>query len=128
MNKKAFFIIMLTLGIIIFMYLISINNTIQSEISAIQYEDKIDNLRVKKAYNERGIYILNDQYYVNSSTFIVGTNTIKIEDDAIWRPKGSEHKPRISDIEAPFIISKNKNSDTIFIQKDGSTISLLLSK
>jgi hypothetical protein len=124
--KKPFFVLILILGLVVFIYLIFINESYQSKLKEIKFEDNLS-LEVKNAYNERGIYILNDRYYVNSATFIIGEGTIKIKDDAIWRPEGSKHMPRISDVSAPFIIYKNKNTDTIFIKKDGSKISLLLS-
>jgi hypothetical protein len=129
MDKKAFFIIMVIFGFIILMYLITINTSFQSELQEISYDRQIKNLEVKKAYNERGIYILNDMYYLSTSTFIIETSDkISIEDDAIWRPKGNKYYPRISDIEAPFVISKKKDSDTIFIEKSGNKILLFLSK
>jgi hypothetical protein len=124
--KKPFFIVMLIIGLVIFVYLISINESYQSELKEINFENNL-NVKVEKAYNERGIYILNDTYYLKSATFVIGDNAIKIKDDAIWRPKGSKHIPRISDISAPFTISKKKNTDTIFVEKDGGKISLLLS-
>jgi hypothetical protein len=111
---------------IVLIYLILINETFQSNLKQINFEDNLQ-LKVESAYNERGIYILNDEYFLNSATFIIGKNTIQIKDDAIWRPKGSKHLPRISDINAPFLIYKNKNTDTIFIEKDEKRIVLLLS-
>lgn len=124
--KNPFFNLMLLIGLIIFIYLIFINQTYQSDLKEIQYDDNL-NEKVERAYNERGIYILNDKYFLNSATSVIGGNPVKIKDDAIWRPQGSKHIPRISDINAPFTISKNKNSDTIFVEKDGSVILLLLS-
>ena len=124
--KKRFFIVMLVIGVVVFIYLISINESFQSELKAINFENNF-NIKVEKAYNERGIYIINDTYFLNSATFVIGNSPIKIKDDAIWRPQGSKHILRISDISAPFTINKNKNTDTIFVEKDGSKISLLLS-
>jgi len=124
--KKPFFIVMLVIGVVVFIYLISINESFQSELKAINFENNF-NIKVEKAYNERGIYIINDTYFLNSATFVIGNSPIKIKDDAIWRPQGSKHILRISDISAPFTINKNKNTDTIFVEKDGSKISLLLS-
>ncbi|CAM3959210.1 NTF2 fold domain-containing protein [Flavobacterium branchiophilum] len=124
--KKPFFIVMLIIGLVIFIYLIFINESYQSELKEINFEDNL-NVKVEKAYNERGIYILNDTYFLNSATFMIGDNSINVKDDAVWRPKGSEHVPRISDISAPFTISKSKNTNTILVEKDGSKISLLLS-
>ena len=124
--KNPFFILMLFISMIVLIYLILINETFQSNLKQINFEDNLQ-LKVESAYNERGIYILNDEYFLNSATFIIGKNTIQIKDDAIWRPKGSKHLPRISDINAPFLIYKNKNTDTIFIEKDDKRIVLLLS-
>ncbi len=124
--RKTFFIIMLAIGLVIFIYLISVNKSYQSELKEIKFEDSLQ-MKVVKAFNERGIYILNDAYFLNSATFVIRGNTITINDDAIWRPEGSKNAPRISDISTPFIISKNINSDTILIKKDGHKILLLLS-
>ena len=124
--KKPFFIVMLIVGIVIFIYLISINKSYQSELKEIDFENSF-NIKVEKAYNERGIYIINGAYFLNSATFIIGDSSISIKDDAIWRPQGSRHLPRISDISAPFEIIKNKNTDTVFVEKDGHKILLLLS-
>lgn len=123
--KKIFFIIMLVIGLIVFIYLIRQNEAYQSTVKEIKFEDSI-NIEVKNAYNERGIYILNDTFFVSSATFFISKSNIKIKDDAIWRPKGNKHIPRISDIIAPFLISKNKNNDTILIVKDENKILLLL--
>lgn len=117
---------MLIVGIVIFIYLISINKSYQSELKEIDFENSF-NIKVEKAYNERGIYIINGAYFLNSATFIIGDSSISIKDDAIWRPQGSRHLPRISDISAPFEIIKNKNTDTVFVEKDGHKILLLLS-
>jgi hypothetical protein len=124
--RNSFFIFMLFVGLVVFIYLIVINETFQSKLKQINFEDNLQ-LKVERAYNERGIYILNDEYFLNSATFIIGKNTIQIKDDAIWRPKGDKHIPRVSDINAPFLIYKNKNTDTIFIEKDEKRIVLLLS-
>lgn len=124
--RNSFFILMLFVGLVVLIYLILINETFQSKLKQINFEDNLQ-LKVESAYNERGIYILNDEYFLNSATFIIGKNTIQIKDDAIWRPKGSKHIPRVSDINAPFLIYKNKNTDTIFIEKDDKRIVLLLS-
>lgn len=124
--KKMFFILMLITGLVIFVYLIYTNESYQSELKEITFEGNFK-IKVEKAYNERGVYILNDRYFLNSATFIIEGNAIETKDDAIWRPEGNNYMPRISDISAPFTLIKKKNSDTIFIEKDGSKISLLLS-
>lgn len=124
--KKNFYVLMLIFGLVIFIYLISINESYQSKLKEIRFEDDLY-LEVKNAFNERGIYILNDKYYLNSATFVIGKNAITTKDDAIWRPEGSKHIPRISDISVPFSISKTKNTDTIFVEKDGIKMSLLIS-
>lgn len=124
-SKKIFFIIMLFVGLIFFIYLIKQNESYQSTLKEIKFEDSL-NIEVKDAYNERGIYILNDKYFVSSATFIIGKNTIQVQDDAVWRPSGSKHIPRISDVTAPFLIIKSKNNDTISIVKDENKMFLLL--
>jgi len=116
---------MLVIGLIVFIYLIRQNESYQSTLKEIKFEDSL-NIEVKNAYNERGIYILNDSFFVSSATFFIIKSNIRIKDDAIWRPNGNKHILRISDIAAPFFISKNKNNDTILIVKDENKILLLL--
>ena len=126
MIKKPYFVLLLFFGVVIVTYLAYTNTIFQKRLKEIKFEEKIE-LTVNKAYNERGIYILNNKYYLNSATFIIGNNLYQIKDEAIWRPKGSEHLPRISDITPPFIISKKENNDTIIIEKEEDKILLLLS-
>ncbi|KRB59022.1 hypothetical protein [Flavobacterium sp. Root186] len=100
------------------------------------YQDLIEidhsselNLQVNEAYNERGIYILNNKYYLNSSIKLPeDIKGIQIEDDAIWRPNGLKNIPRLSDIDAPFQIFKEKNNDSIYLIKANDTIILKLDK
>lgn len=124
-SKKKKFLIMTLIGLIIFVYLITKNHEYESKLKQISFEENI-NVKVIDAYNERGIYILNDAYFVNSATFIIGENTILIKDDAIWRPNNKKHIPRISDIAAPFILTKKKKNDTLTLIKDENKIHLLL--
>jgi hypothetical protein len=124
-TRRLFFIIMLIIGAVIFMYLIKQNQAYQSTLKEIKFVDDV-HLEVKDAYNERGIYILNDMYFVSSATYIIGKSTIPIKDDAVWRPSGYKHIPRISDIKAPFLMTKSKNNDTVFIVKDEHKFFLLL--
>jgi len=100
------------------------------------YQDLIEidqsselNLQVNEAYNERGIYILNNKYYLNSSIILPkDIKGIQIEDDAIWRPNGLKNIPRLSDIDAPFQILKEKNNNSIYLIKANDTIILRLDK
>lgn len=103
-------------------------NKYQNDLIEIDKSSEL-NLKVNRAYNERGIYILNNKYYLNS-TIILPNNTkkIQIEDDAIWRPSKLKNIPRLSDIEAPFQIFKEKNNDSIYLIKVSDTIILRLDK
>ena len=117
----------LTIGVMLSITIISCNN-LESKLIQIDNSRKID-LNVNDAYNERGIYILNDKYYLNSSLMLL--NSIKkfnIKDDAIWRPQGTTHTPRLSDIEAPFRILKKNNNDSILLIKENDTTIIRLDK
>ncbi len=103
-------------------------NNYQTDLIEIDQSSKLT-LKVNRAYNERGIYILNDKYYLKSSLLLPkNIKGIHIEDDAIWRPKGAKNIPRLSDIEAPFEIFKEKNNDSIYLIKSNDTIILRLDK
>lgn len=87
------------------------------------------NIKVNRAYNERGIYILDDKYYLSSSIILPkNTKKIQIEDNAIWRPNRLKNIPRLSDIQAPFQIFKKENNDSIYLIKGSDTIILRLDK
>lgn len=103
-------------------------NNLQSNLIQIDNSTQID-LNVNDAYNERGIYILNEKYYLNSSLMLL--NNIKnfnIKDDAFWRPEGAKKIPRLSDIEAPFRIVKKSNNDSIILIKESDTTIIRLDK
>ena len=78
---------MFIIGLLLLIYLIENNESYQSELKEIKFEMAID-LEVDNTSNERGIYVLNEKYYISSSTFIIGNFNVKISDDAIWRPNG----------------------------------------
>ncbi|PKQ45186.1 hypothetical protein [Confluentibacter flavum] len=119
-------IIMMFLGLLISIYLGSKDLKFQSQLIEIKKESII-NIHVEEAYNERGIYILNNKYFIQGAAYVLGSDDGLAEDKAIWRPNSEKYYPKISDIKPPFTISKNRNSDTIFVEKYGSKISLLLS-
>lgn len=123
--KKAFFILMFATGLTVFIYLVFINNSYQSKLKEIKFKDELS-LKVEKAYNERGIYVLNDSFFLSSATFQIDKNIIKTNNNAIWRANEEKYMSRISDISAPFTITKSKDSDTIFVKKDGNNFTLLL--
>lgn len=120
-------IVMMILGLLLAMYFSSINTEFQSNLIEISREKSID-IIVSDAYNERGAYILNKKYFINSATYIMGDDfsLSKGNGIVIWNAKGKKYKPRISDISAPFEIHKVNNSDTLRLIKDGKTIVLLL--
>lgn len=115
---------MMILGFIVSMYFLSLSKS-QAKLIEINNATTIK-INIKDAYNERGIYILNDKYFVSSATYILGNDYSLSKDEAIWRPKDKKYKPSISDISAPFEIYKNKNSDTLTLIKDNKKILLLL--
>lgn len=112
-------------GVFILLYLVYTNEVFNSNLIGIKFKDEIS-LNVEYATNERGIYVLNGKYYISSSAVIVGEVPLVIEDPALWRPKGTKYLPTISDISAPFAIFKNANSDTIYLDKSGTKLKLLL--
>jgi hypothetical protein len=126
-NKKLFIILML-FGILFIVFFAWRNSNITSELKEINRFTKID-LEVNDAYNERGIYILNNEYFLNSFTLIKSENWNNIaEDNALWRPKDKKYIPRISDISAPFRILKNKDSDVLKLLKGNDTIILQITE
>lgn len=126
--NKTTIIILSFIGLSIPLYLIIKNNNYQTNLIEINNLSSV-NLSINEAYNERGIYILDNKFYVGENTIIkLDSNKTHIEDDAIWRPKGNKLIPRISDIQSPFHLYKNKNSDTLSLIKDKDTIIILLNK
>ena len=117
------------IAVIIFVVFVNRNIEFSSNLVEINKTSEVNNLVVKKAYNERGSYILNDSAFVGLA-FIADSdsNKIQIDDNAIWRPKGSKHIPSISDINPPFEIHKNGNSDSLFLTKNGNTLIFILSE
>ena len=84
-------------------------------------------LEVRKAFNERGIYVLNDSVFVGfAPLYNFDSTKYEIEDDALWRPKNAKHLPRLSDISAPFKITKKRYSDTILIIRNVDTFMAIL--
>ena len=126
-NKKLFIIFML-FGILFIVFFAWKDSNITSELKEINRFTKID-LKVNDAHNERGIYILNNEYFLNSFTLIKSGNWNNIaEDKALWRPKDKKYIPRISDISAPFRILKNKDSNMLKLLKGNDTIILQITE
>jgi hypothetical protein len=126
-NKKLFIILMF-FGILFIVFFAWRNSNITSELKEINRFTKID-LKVNDAYNERGIYILNNEYFLNSFTLIKSENWNNVaEDNALWRPKNKKYVPRISDISAPFRILKNKDSNMLKLLKGNDTIILQITE
>ncbi len=124
--KKSVYIFLLLIAILIVTFLVWKNSVYTSKLIEINSSSEID-LKITKAYNERGIYILNDSIYIGENEIIkIDTGKIKIEDEAIWRPKGSKLVPRISDISAPSYLKKMKNENTFLLVKESDTIILKL--
>jgi hypothetical protein len=126
--NKTTIIFFSLLGLSIPLYLIVKNINYQTNLVEINNLSSV-NLSINEAYNERGIYILDNKFYVGENTIIkLDSNKTRIEDDAIWRPKDNKLIPRISDIKSPFHLFKHKNSDTLSLIKDKDTIIILLNK
>ena len=115
----------MAIGLIVALFLTAKDSDFYKSVIKIE-KDKSYDILVKDAYNERGIYVLNNKYYINSATYVIGNHYGLSKDDAIWRPKNAEYSPRISDISAPFTIIKNMDNDTLTLKKDDKTILLLL--
>lgn len=126
--NKTTIIILSFIGLSISLYLIVKNNNYQTNLIEINNLSSV-NLSINEAYNERGIYILNNKFYVGENTIIkLDSNKTRIEDYAIWRSKDNKLIPRISDIKSPFHLFKHKNSDTLSLIKGKDTIIILLNK
>ena len=125
-KKYYIVIVMMILGLMVSIYFMSLDTKFQSKLIEINKKSSDINIIVNDAYNERGIYILNNKYYINSATHILGQDYNLSNDDAIWRPKKNKYIPKISDISAPFEIQKEQNNDTLKLIKNNKTITLLL--
>ena len=125
-NHRIFQIILTLLGFSILVFFSQRNCSSQSKLIAIDNSKSIE-INVTKAYNERGIQILNDSLYISFATLIDrDTNKIQIEDDAIWRPKESKHIKRFSDIDAPYKLQKRSNSDSIRLIREFNTLTFII--
>lgn len=122
-----FVIAILLLGILFITYISNRDLKFQKQLTKLDYENSFE-IDVVDAYNEHGIYILNNKYVLNSATEIIENNDFPIEDPAIWRPPGFRFIPTIFDISAPFQISKKRYSDTISLEKEDKTIIVILKK
>ena len=104
----------------------SLDTKFQSKLIEINEKSNDISITVNNAYNERGIYILNDKYYVNSATYILGEDYNLSKEKTIWIPKNNEYIPRISDVSSPFKIRKEKDNDTLKLIKNDKIIYFLL--
>ncbi|MFD0835111.1 hypothetical protein ACFQ0I_05005 [Mariniflexile aquimaris] len=118
-------IVMMIIGFIFVIFFMTKQSDFYDSLKKIDTSKSYD-INVEDAYNERGIYVLNNEYYLNSATYIVGNHYGFSKDNAIWRPKNAEYKPRISDISAPFTIKKEMDNDTLTLKKGDKTILLIL--
>lgn len=126
-TSVIFVVLMLFLGLIMSIYLSNRNLKNQSNLIELTFNDTF-NINVEDAYNEHGIYILNSKYFIKSSSKVIGNDYSLAKDNALWRPNSESYNPTISDISAPFNISKTKNNDTIFLKKTGAIIKVELIK
>lgn len=127
-SKKIIVAILFLIGLSVMIYIVQKENLFKSELIEINNELKLD-ITVTKAYNDRGIYILNDIYYLPSSLSLENhAEKFVAKDDAVWRPKGNKFLPRLSNIEAPFKLIKEEHTEKIQIIKDKDTILLKLNK
>jgi hypothetical protein len=127
-TNKILFGILFIIGIFLLIYLIKTNIDFQSKLIEINTKSEV-NLKITRAYNERGTFILNNKYYLNSSSIIVSNkNNLAIEDKAIWKPKITTSNFVIADISAPFNLKKKKNCDTQMLVKQNDTIIIMLIK
>lgn len=117
---------MMGVGLTVILYLGKRNSDFSESLIKLD-NDKSYDIKVENAYNERGIYILNNNYFIASATYIIGNDYEYSNDNAIWRPKNAEFIPRISNISAPFRIYKEIGNDTIKLDKGNKTILLLMS-
>lgn len=126
--NKIVMAILILAGLFVLIYIPFRQEKFQSSLIEIDKSLKID-INVTNAYNERGSYILNNKYYLSSSLILQNnTEKLNIKDNAIWRPEGYKNIPRLSDIEAPFRIIKEKNNNAIKLLRGNDTIILKLDK
>jgi hypothetical protein len=118
-------IVMMVIGLILSLFLMDKQSDFYERLEKIDKNRSYD-IQVSDAYNERGIYVLNNKYYLNSSTYVIGNHYGYSKNDAIWKPKNAKYIPRISDISAPFRIYKEIDNDTLKLKKEDKTILLLL--
>ncbi|MFT6843425.1 MAG: hypothetical protein ACJASR_002206 [Psychroserpens sp.] len=118
-------IVMMVFGLIVAFFLTTKDSDFYNGLEKI-HKGKSYDILIEEAYNERGIYVLNNKYYLNSATYVIGNHYGYSKDDAIWRPKKDKYIPRISDISAPFRIQKDADNDTLMMKKGDKTILLLL--
>lgn len=91
----------------------------------VKYETKIDNDIIKSIELNRGVIKL-DSYYLNDNCQFIYKNTIPNWLKDLNKPDFSfvnyKFKPRISDIEIPYVIFKNENDSLFYIVKFGDTL------
>lgn len=116
---------MLVIGLISSFFFMNKQSDFYERLEKIDKNKSYD-IQVIDAYNERGIYFLNNKYFLNSSTYVIGSNYGYSKDHAIWRPKKAKYIPQIADISAPFRIYKEIDNDTLKLKKEDKTILLLL--
>jgi len=127
-NKKIFLIMIfgfIILAPLAFLYIGELEKRKMSNLTKIVREKNIK-LKVKEARNDRGIYILNNRYYLNSGTKVVGEHYGLAIDHTIYRPENSQYIPVIWDISAPFELEKDADNDTLKLTKRNKTILLIL--
>ncbi|AXP81619.1 hypothetical protein CJ739_2546 [Mariniflexile rhizosphaerae] len=118
-------IVIMVAGLLSSFFLLTRQSNFYNGLEKIHKKNSYD-IQVKEAYNERGIYVLNKKYYINSATYVIGNHYGLSKDSGIWRPENVEYNPRISDISAPFTIKKEIDNDTLTLKKGDKTILLLL--
>lgn len=97
-----------------------------SNLTKINTEEGVQ-VDVNKAYNNRGLFILNNKYSMSSETVII-SSTLNFKNPALVRFNNHKHIPTIDFIPPPYKLLKKENNDTIKVIKNKDTILLRLKK
>lgn len=127
-TKHNILLLFLILMCVPFVYLTNkYSRNFYSNLIKIRFKDTVF-IEVNKAYNNHGVFVLNNKYSLSSYTVVL-SSTIKFEDPAIRlfnSNKNYQYVPTINAISPPYTLSKNENNDTIKVTKNNDVVLLKL--
>lgn len=122
-KKDIFWLLFLLLAIPPFLYFTSkYHNQFMANLVEIDYNEALE-IEVTDAYNEHGIYILNDKYSLRSNTPVI-KSSIEFKDNALLRFNDSKFTPSISSISTPYKLFKAQKNDTLKVIKGNDVVLL----